>query len=51
MGNSTGDIATYTCDNEFELIGNNTATCTPVQDGNSALFMPSPPECRRELEI
>ena len=47
-GFSTGDIATYTCDDGFELIGNDTFTCTPAQDGNSASFLPSPPECHRK---
>ena len=44
-GFSTEDIATYTCNDGFELIGNDTATCTPAPDGNSAMFLPSSPEC------
>ena len=47
-GNSVGDIATYTCDPGFELIGNMTATCTQV-DMNSAVFqLQELPSCRRE---
>ncbi len=46
-GNSIGDVATYTCNVGFELIGNGTATCTLV-DMDSAEFQPAPPSCRRE---
>jgi len=46
-GNSVGDIATYTCDLGFELIGVTTTTCTQV-DVNTASFTPDPPSCRRE---
>ena len=46
-GNSVGDMATYTCDLGFELIGNATTTCTLV-DMDSAEFQPEPPSCRRE---
>ena len=46
-GNSIGDMATYTCDLGFELIGNANTTCTLV-DTDSAEFQPVPPSCRRE---
>ena len=46
-GNSIGDIATYTCNSGFELIGGATTTCTQV-DANSAAFQLAPPSCRRE---
>ena len=46
-GNSIGDIAMYTCDLGFELIGCATTTCTQV-DMDSAEFQPAPPSCRRE---
>ena len=46
-GNFVGDTATYTCDPGFELIGDPTTTCTQV-DGETALFLPPPPVCRRE---
>ena len=46
-GNSIGDIATYTCNSGFELIGGATTTCTQV-DANSAAFPLAPPSCRRE---
>ncbi len=46
-GNSIGDVATYTCNVGFELIGNGTATCTQV-DMDRAEFQPAPPSCRRE---
>jgi len=46
-GNSVGDVATYTCNVGFELIGNGTTTCALV-DRDSAEFQPAPPSCRRE---
>ncbi len=46
-GNSVGDVATYTCNVDFELIGNGTATCALVVM-DSAEFQPTPPSCRRE---
>ncbi len=46
-GNSVGEVATYTCDPRFELIGNSTTTCTLV-DMDSAEFQPVPPSCMRE---
>ncbi len=49
-GNSIGDVATYTCDLGFELIGNGTATCALV-DMDSAEFQPAPPACRREYLV
>ena len=48
-GNSIGDIATYTCNPGFELIGDPTTTCTLAVDGNSATYPAvPPPECRRK---
>ena len=47
-GNSVGDMATYTCDSGFELIGNATTICTLV-DMDSAVFQLVPPSCRREF--
>ena len=32
-GNATGDTATFSCDEGFQLIGSDTATCTQVSDG------------------
>ncbi len=46
-GNSVGDMATYTCDSGFELIGDETTTCTLV-NMDTAEFQPEPPSCRRE---
>ena len=46
-GGSIGDMAAYTCNSGFELIGNATRTCTLV-DINSAEFQPVQPSCRRE---
>ncbi len=42
-----GDVATYTCDLGFELIGDATTTCTLV-DRDSAEFQPALPSCRRK---
>ena len=48
-GNSVGDIATYTCNVGFELIGDTTTICTAAADGNSAAFPAVPPPmCSRE---
>ena len=49
-GNSVGDTATYTCNLDFELIGNASATCTQV-DVNSSAFSPAAPVCRRECSV
>ena len=46
-GNSVGDTATYTCNLDFELIGNASAMCTQI-DVNVATFSPAAPVCRRE---
>ena len=46
-GNSIGDMATYTCELSFELIGDANMTCTPI-DIDRAEFQPTPPSCRRE---
>ncbi len=46
-GTVVGDVATYTCDLGFELIGNATTTCTLV-DTDRAEFQPAPPSCSRE---
>ena len=42
-----GDMANYTCNSGFELIGDATTTCTLV-DMDSAEFQPEAPSCRRE---
>ena len=48
-GNSVGDTATYSCNPDFDLVGNPTTTCTLMASGNSAAFSPPrAPECRRE---
>ena len=65
-GNSafSGDIATYTCDSGFELIGSAMANCTKSEPPppppplrakrrspislNSAMFSPEPPSCKRK---
>ena len=48
-GNLVGDTATYTCNSDFELIGNPTTACTEDAGGNSASFPTVPPPmCRRE---
>ncbi len=46
-GRSIGDVATYTCNSGFELIGNAITTCTLV-NMDSAEFQPAPPFCRRK---
>ena len=46
-GNSVDDVATYTCNNGFELDGNDMATCTLI-DSNNAAFSPAPPTCLRK---
>ena len=46
-GNSVGDMANYTCDSGFELIGDATTTCTLVNK-DSAIFQLAPPACRCE---
>ena len=46
-GNSVGETATYTCNSGFELIGGATTTCSQMKP-YSAVFLPSPPSCRRE---
>ena len=43
-GTLVGDMATYTCDSGFELIGDATRTCTLVNI-DSAEFLPAPPSC------
>ena len=47
-GYSIGNITVYTCNDGFELIGNDIATCTSAQEENNASFMPDPPECHRK---
>ena len=47
-GNSVGDNATYTCDTEFELIGDAETICTQATDMNSASFVPAEPICLRK---
>ena len=45
-GNSVGDNATYVCNPGFELIGDETATCTTDMDESGASFKPDAPTCR-----
>ena len=47
-GNSVGDNATYTCNVTFDLIGEHLSTCVQANDGNSASFVPTAPECHRK---
>ena len=49
-GTLIGDMATYTCDSGFELIGDANTTCTLV-DMDSAEFQLAPPSCRREYTL
>ena len=49
-GNSVGDTATYTCNLNFELIGNASSTCTLIHM-NIASFAPAAPVCRREYYV
>ena len=49
-GNSTGDIATYTCNPGFELVGDAGATCTQDAGGNNASFAPAAPTCHRTFQ-
>ncbi len=46
-GTIIGDVATYTCDPDFELIGDANTTCT-LADIDSAEYQPVPPSCSRE---
>ena len=41
-GNSMGDIATYTCDQGYELVGAELLTCQSI----GAQWSDSPPECK-----
>ena len=43
-GRNPGDIATYTCNSGFELVGADTLTC-----GSDGMWSPDPPVCTREL--
>ena len=45
-GSSVEDTATYTCDDDFELIGSMTVSCT--SDGT---WSDEPPMCRRKQFI
>ena len=47
-GNSVGDVATYTCNTNFELIGNATTVCRQIDVNIAAFAAVPPPECRRE---
>lgn len=50
-GNSVGDTATYSCDSDdFQLIGEETATCTLVSP-SGAEFQPAERICRREFAV
>ena len=44
-GNTTGDIAVYTCDDGFELVGDPTRVCM-----NDTTWSGEPPTCRRKLK-
>lgn len=46
-GTSVGNTATYFCYFEFELIGDAMASCTMSIDGNTAIFIPHTPMCKR----
>ena len=46
-GNFVGDTATYSCNSDFVLNGDGTATCTQM-DADLPAFSPSPPVCIRE---
>ena len=48
-GNDIGSTATYTCNTGYELKGDDEATCTEADDGNSASFKPNPPVCKGKL--
>ena len=50
-GNSVGETCDFTCDDGFELVGSMTSTCTAAPDGNSAMFVPIPPTCRRKYYL
>ena len=45
-GNSVGDSANYVCSPGFELIGDETATCTSDMEESGASFRPASPTCR-----
>ena len=46
-GLSEGDIAAYTCDEGYTLVGNNTATCVVIDD-DTAVFLPDVHTCERK---
>ena len=50
-GISVGETCDFTCDAGFELVGTMTSTCTEAADGNSAMFIPDPPVCRRKYHL
>ena len=43
-GMTPGDTATYSCNMEFEVVGDNTVTC-----GDDGVWSTGPPVCRREF--
>ena len=48
---SVGDVVTYSCvSDEFELLGNSSATCEQL-NSTVAQFSPDPPECRRKYLV
>ena len=49
-GSSIGDTATYSCNNGFELVGDEQATCTQSVDGGQASFQPAAPNCLRKCK-
>ena len=50
-GDSVGDVATYTCNRGFELIGDDMATCTQIDANNAEYSPPIAPTCSREYGI
>ena len=50
-GNDIGNTATYTCDTGYELKGDDEATCTEADDGNSASFKPDAPVCESKSDV
>ena len=46
-GLSEGDIAAYTCEEGYTLVGNDTATCIVI-DNDTAVFFPDVHTCERK---
>ena len=45
-GNSPGNVATYTCDPDYELVGTSVLVCGDDREWNA-----EPPVCRRKYKI